>query len=394
MKYNGVVLVGGKGTRLGELTKAIPKPLLKISNKNFLELLLYSICRYSFDNIYLICSYKQKKFVEKFHKKLIFGVKIHCLIEKTAKGTGGALYELKGKIKKNFFLINGDTFFNINYDQFYKKSISYNKKISMALIKYKKYKSNRKLSHLNLKKKIVHISQNKTFVMNGGIYFLKKFFLSSVKNKTASFENEYLHKLILLNQVHGEIFQNYFIDIGLKKNLKYAQKSLIENLNFKCAFLDRDGVINQDIGHLCSKDKLKFLPGVIEGIKLLNKKKYLVIIITNQAGIGKGIYSEKKFIKFSKYINKKLLNKGARIDDLYYCPHHPLAKIKKYKKKCKCRKPGNKMILNAKKNWGINLSKSFFIGDQKKDYLAAKKSSLKFYYNQNNFLQLIKKVLR
>ena len=111
---DAVILVGGKGTRLGVLTKNTPKPLLKINNQVFLDALLSKLLKYNFKKIYLICSFKKEKFFNLYHNKILHNSKIICIDEGYPKGTGGALYKIKNFIKKDFILINGDTYFDID----------------------------------------------------------------------------------------------------------------------------------------------------------------------------------------------------------------------------------------------------------------------------------------
>jgi len=391
MRYIGIILAGGKGKRLGALTKKTPKPLLKINEHHFLDILLYKICQYQFKKIFIICSYKSHLFVKKYHKKFFFGVLIICVIEKKPKDTGGALFDIKKKINNDFFLFNGDTFFNINIDKFYQSSIKSKQIVSLALTKNNNYKENQKLNGLSLfKKKFVSFSEAKTSLMNGGIYFIKKTFLKGLQNKKTSFENHYLKKLIFEKKVFGKIYQDYFIDIGTIKNLLWAKKTLLKQIKFKCAFLDRDGVVNEDKGYTHKQSDLKILPGVFQGIRYLNSRKFLIIIITNQSGIGRGYYTVNKFHKFNSSLIEQLNANRSYIDDLFYCPHHPSQGLKKFKKTCPCRKPKNGMIIQASKKWNIDLKKSFMVGDSYSDYLCAKKSKVKFVYFNKNFLKTIK----
>ena len=110
-----VILVGGKGSRLGKLTKKNPKPLIKIKDKRFLDIILSKLIRYNFKNIYLLCSFKKKIF-SIYNNKKIHNSKIICIDEGNPKDTGGALFKLRKRIKNSFFCINGDTFFDIDYN--------------------------------------------------------------------------------------------------------------------------------------------------------------------------------------------------------------------------------------------------------------------------------------
>jgi UDP-N-acetylmuramoyl-tripeptide--D-alanyl-D-alanine ligase len=136
--------------------------------------------------------------------------------------------------------------------------------------------------------------------------------------------------------------------------------------------------------------------GAQAALREIKNNKYLIIIITNQSVIGRGLISKKKFLEFNEKMNAKLsINlKKKVIDDIFFCPHHPSKAIGMYKLKCKCRKPGNKLIEDAIKKWKINRKKSVMIGDKFSDYLAAKRSKIKFYYKENsNFHDQVKKII-
>ena len=148
----------------------------------------------------------------------------------------------------------------------------------------------------------------------------------------------------------------------------------------KCVIFDRDGVLIKDYGYVHSISKTKWLKGSIEAIKFLNKKKILIIIITNQSGIARGIFRIKELKNFHRNLIKNLTDKKAQITDIFYCPYHPQALIKKYKKKTNLRKPGNGMILKALKKYKLNPDECIMIGDKRSDMLAAKKSNIEFEY--------------
>ena len=166
-------------------------------------------------------------------------------------------------------------------------------------------------------------------------------------------------------------------------------------MRIKCAFLDRDGVINEDKGYISKISDFKIYPGVGKAISLLNKKNYLVIIITNQSGIGRGLIKIKELENLHNHLKKKIKKDGAKIDDIFYCPFHPEFGKGKYKKKSNDRKPGDGMIKKAIKKWKINTKTSFMIGDKISDKQAAKKAKIKFFYKkEKNLNTLIKNILK
>ncbi len=130
----------------------------------------------------------------------------------------------------------------------------------------------------------------------------------------------------------------------------------------KAIFLDRDGVINKEVSYLSDPKNFEFIEESIEALKLLKKKKFLLIIITNQAGIARGLFTE----EILKSIHDKMIGilkqNNIEIDDIYYCPHHP-----EFTGQCDCRKPNPGMILKAKLKHNINLNDSYMVGDTLKD---------------------------
>jgi len=382
-----VILAGGKGSRIKKLLGKYPKPLLKFNKKHFIQYILNNKSKYNFKRIIILCGFRSSFFFKKFHEKKINLTEIICLKEKKLLGTGGALSKLKNLKVKDFVLINGDTIFDIDIPLL----ISSLKKDcigTVALTKNKKQVS-KKLNNLNLKSSLITMKENSK-LMNGGIYFFKKNIFKYVQNKRFSLEDDLLPKLISMKKINGKVFNNFFIDIGSKNYLKIAEKKIKKEYRKPAAFLDRDGVINFDYGYVSKIKNFKFRQGVLRGLKYLIKKNYYIFIVTNQAGIGKNIFSEKQFLELHKNINKKLKKFGIFFNDVQYSPFHPKAKIKKYRKNSYLRKPGNKMIENIKCNWDINLEKSFMIGDKKSDQLAAKKSGLNFHYAEQNFYKQIK----
>lgn len=162
----------------------------------------------------------------------------------------------------------------------------------------------------------------------------------------------------------------------------------------KAVFLDRDGVINKNSGYVACIEDFVWLKNVKLAIKLLNRKKFKVIVITNQSGVARGLYAENDIKKLHNWIKHELKKKKAKIDDFFYCPYHPRGLIKKYKRKSFLRKPKPGMILKAKKKHNIDLKNSFMIGDQKSDEVCAKRVKLNFFYKKNNLLKDIKIILK
>ncbi len=132
-------------------------------------------------------------------------------------------------------------------------------------------------------------------------------------------------------------------------------------------FLDRDGTINVDQGYTSSVDDLEFLPGAVEGLRLLTEAGFCLAVITNQSGVARGYHSEEDVVAFHEEMNRRLAEHGARIDRFYYCPHHVDGEIPRYRRRCGCRKPGDALYRQTIADLGIDPLRSFAIGDKASD---------------------------
>ena len=137
------------------------------------------------------------------------------------------------------------------------------------------------------------------------------------------------------------------------------------------AFLDRDGVLNVDHGYTFKPEDLELMPTTAAAVRRLNAAGYAVIVVTNQAGVARGYYGEDAVKAFNAHMREVLQAQGARIDAFYYCPHHPDGTVKELAIRCACRKPAPGMLEAAARDWPIDRSRSFLIGDKDDDVAAA-----------------------
>jgi len=135
----------------------------------------------------------------------------------------------------------------------------------------------------------------------------------------------------------------------------------------KAVFLDRDGTINVDKGYIYKIEDFEWLPDTLDALRKLYLNGYVLIIITNQSGIGRGFYAESDFLKLTSWMLRFLIDRGIYITQVFYCPHHPQAELLKYRMKCKCRKPEVGLFLHAADKYDIDLSRSYAIGDRLRD---------------------------
>ena len=139
----------------------------------------------------------------------------------------------------------------------------------------------------------------------------------------------------------------------------------------KALFIDRDGVINVDKVHVFQKEDFEFTPGIFDLCRSYQDKGFLIIVITNQAGIAKGIYSEDDFLKLTDWMTSEFKNNGITISKVYYCPHHP-----DFTGSCEFLKPKPGMIFKSKKEFDLDLSQSVLIGDKESDLEAGRRAGI------------------
>lgn len=147
----------------------------------------------------------------------------------------------------------------------------------------------------------------------------------------------------------------------------------------KAVFLDRDGTINVDKDFLYKIDNFKYLPGVVEGLRLFQELGYLLIVVTNQSGIARGFYTEKDYHNIESWMEDDLKEKGISITASYYCPHLPGAVVKEYDVLCDCRKPKLGLYRRAIEDWDLDIDKCIAIGDKKRDLEICKVSRCRGY---------------
>lgn len=142
------------------------------------------------------------------------------------------------------------------------------------------------------------------------------------------------------------------------------------------AFLDRDGVINVDRGYVYRREDFEFVPGVLAGAQRLNQLGYALVVVTNQSGIGRGLYTENDFRTLTEWMVQAFEAAGAVIAGVYFCPHHPTEAMGAYKVACRCRKPEPGMLLDAATELHLDLSASVMFGDRASDMQAARSAGV------------------
>lgn len=356
----------------------IPKPLAPIDCTPFICYLLDYLYSNGIHRVIISTGYLSET-VEKAIGSRYRGMTVEYSREDTPLGTGGGIKKALGRCtEEDIIAINGDSFFDV--DLFAMKKFHKKSGCSVTLAA-KHIKNAYRSGLLDFKNgRLSGFLENgvaPSGYINGGIYFIKRNFLESIEDEKFSFE-----KAVLSNKEYDiGVFESggYFIDIGIPESYALAQsekEKLVSTRTRRAVFVDRDGTINKDTVHLYRKEEFEFLPDADKAIADLKKKGYLVIVITNQAGIAKGLYKAEDVDILHGFVDS-LLAKNHRVvaDGYYYCPHHPQAVIEDLRLDCPCRKPKAGLILNAVRDFEkigikIDLSKSYAIGNRMSDVFA------------------------
>lgn len=367
-----VILVGGKGSRLGDITAKFPKPMLKIDEYPFLHHLIKQIKSFGFTKILLLAGHASEE-IERYVKNLKFDdLSIKVITESTPLGTGGALVNAYNFLDEKFFLMNGDSIIDGNWLSI-NNFLNPENDISMALVRMtnsERYGS----VYLKEDKVIDFIEKNSSDnsgLINGGIYFLRKKIFQNLKIENLSFENDILPLYVKKNRVSGKEIKGFFIDIGIPESLKLAKQT---NWNYerKAVIFDRDGTLNIDEGYTHKITDLRWHKGAIELLRFLNDANIFVFVATNQAGIAKGIFEENDMHNFHREMQNQLRLQGAHIDKFFFCPYHIDGKIMKYKKNSEDRKPNTGMLEKILLEFSLEKKNMLMIGDKNTDIECAK----------------------
>ena len=367
-----VFLVGGLGSRLGDLTVETAKPLLPVGGKPFLDYLLDEASRFGFRRALLLCISRSDDVRHNYDGRVVRGMKVEVAVEPTPAGTGGALAQAADRLDDSFFLANGDSLFDFNW-------------LSLPLSDAGRADWVARMTLANgiagsrYGRVDVESGQVRAFIpagessqpINAGIYLMRKSILRWIDTSPCSLERDVLPRLAAEGLLDGRVFDGPFIDIGIPEDFERAGHLVPAIARRPAAFLDRDGVLNHDLGYVHRVDDFRWIDGAQEAVRWLNDAGYFVFVVTNQAGVARGYYNEDAVRQLHGWMQGELQRCGAHVDGFEYSPYHPEAGIAAYRRDSPLRKPAPGMILKCLEDWPTNRSGSFLIGDRPTDLAAA-----------------------
>lgn len=393
-----VIIAGGKGTRLSPFIKDTPKSLIKIGKKSLIEHQIVLLKKYGIKEIWILLGHLGNQIREYLQDGKKWNVNIYYHQENKPLGTAGALKTLEKQIKEDFLVFFGDVMLDFDIKKFINWYKEKKGKIGSIIVHPNDHPFDSNLVEIGKKGEIASLLRKphrpglifRNLSIAGVYIFSPNIFKYIPSKKKCDIEKDIL-PIILKSKykVYAYNTPEYFKDMGTPKRLIEVNRAYtsgrIKKFNLKnkrkAVFLDRDGVINEEIDQLSKIKDFKVYNFVAKAIKKINDSEYLTIIITNQPMIAKGFMTEADLNEIHKKLETELGLKGAKIDAIYYCPHHPekgfLGEVPELKIKCNCRKPKISLFFKARKEFNIDFKKSYLIGDQAIDILAGKRAGCK-----------------
>ena len=392
-----VIMAGGKGTRISSIASDIPKPMIPIGGMPVLEREIASLKEQGFTDIIITVSHLGNIIMDYFGdgNKISpitgepFGVKIEYFFEKEPLGSAGALFQLKDKLTEDFLLLNADAIFDVDFNRF----VNYHKEHGGLVTLFTHpnnhpYDSGLIISDENgtVKKWLTKEDERPEFYknrVNAGLHILSPKVLDmEINTQKVDLDRQILRPLAGTGKMVIYDSPEYVKDMGTPDRYYLVESNfengIVERKNLrnkqKAIFLDRDGTINVYNGFVRSTDDFTLIPGVASAIKRFNDEGFLTIVVTNQPVIARGEATVEELNEIHNKMETLLGNEGAYLDAIYYCPHHPHkgyeGEIPELKIECNCRKPKPGLLLPAAKDYNIDLSESYMIGDTENDILA------------------------
>ncbi len=384
-----VILAGGKGTRLGNLTREIPKPMLPLLGKPLLEYLVELLRDYGITEIWILVNYLKDSIMQHFGNGAAWNVSIQYYEETEPLGTTGGIKAIESYLTEDFLVLYGDVLVNMDLHRLIHFHQTHKADATLVLHP-NDHPYDSDLVELNKQKRITAFhpkphQQGEYFrnLVNAGLYVLSPKILNTLPPGIArDFGRDIFPSIVATHYLAGYNTTEYLKDMGTPERLKKVEADLlsgrVERKSYKywqkAIFLDRDGVLNDDTEFIHRAEDLILYPDVPEAIRKINQSDYISIVVTNQSVVARNLCSEEYLRVIHNKMETDLGKAGAWLDDIYYCPHHPdkgyPEENPEYKIDCDCRKPKPGMLFQAAADYHLDLLKSWMIGDNERDIQA------------------------
>ena len=392
-----VILAGGKGTRLKSISGELPKSMVPVLGVPLLGHLLGQCVKYGILDIKLLVSFQKDVIIDYFGDGTGFGVSIEYIVEDIPRGTAGALIDALPKLNEEFLVLYGDTFFDIDLSSFWAFHEKHECHASIFLHP-NDHPHDSDLVEVDTNCQVLkvhpypHDEKWHQNLVNAAVYMFNKSAFKEIKltaGESDIAKNLFTTMLAKQKKIYGYISTEYIKDMGtperllkLEKDIKSGKVSALKkDISKRAIFIDRDGTINKEANHLSCPDEFQLIEGAGEAISKINEAGILAVVVTNQPVIARGELTQSGLRVIHNKMDTLLGHKGAYIDSLYYCPHHPdggfEGEVEALKFDCECRKPNIGLFKQAESDLNIVLHESWLVGDSSRDIYAAQKLGMR-----------------
>lgn len=404
MRY-AVILAGGKGTRLAERLNGLPKPLIDVAGRPLLERQILSLKEHGITNVLVLVNHRADAIADFFRTNDNFGLSVSLVDDGEPRGTAGAVIAALASIPeeaRDLLILYGDTVFNIDLHRMLDFHEGHDGDATLFLHP-NDHPHDSDLIELDAGSRIRGIlpyphpeGAEYANLVNAALYVVRRNALAEWEHlaqeapRVIDFAKELFPAMLEKGRkLYGYNSPEYIKDVGTPARLDKAEADIASGryaggslkTQQAAVFLDRDGVINREVGFLRRKEDFELLPGAGKAVQRLNRSGMLSVVVTNQPVIARGECSEEDLAAIHARMDTLLGREGAYVDRLYYCPHHPHKGYEgerpELKIECACRKPGIGMLKQAQKDLHIDFSRSWMIGDRTGDILAAKNAGVR-----------------
>jgi len=362
-----VILAGGRGTRLRPFTDTRPKPMIEIHAKPFLEYLVELIRDQGFERVLLLLGYLPETIQDYFTDGRRWNVCIQYSVTAVEAETTRRLKVALPSLDPCFLLLYCDNYWPLQMEKMWSRFASTNAQAMVTVYRNKDgYTRNNVRTDPNGYVTVYDKSQTTPDLQGVEISYalMTKSIVENVTEDHLPFEMAAYPHLVRQRQLLAYVTDHRYYSIGSPKRLPLTEQFLARQPTI---ILDRDGVLNKKpprAQYVRTWNEFEWLPGSRKALRLLREAGWRVIIVSNQAGIARGVMSESHLTEIHNHMKQDAIEAGGRIDAIYYCPHD-------WDEGCECRKPNPGMLFQAQRDYSLDLSRIYFIGDDERDAQAA-----------------------
>ena len=373
-----IVLAGGFGTRLAHVVPDVCKPMAPVTGRPFLRFIMDQLAAAGFDRVVVADGYRREQ-IEDFFGPVYRGMAVEYSPEETPLLTGGAVKRALGRCESDWlFVLNGDTWLDVDFAAMDAAAYGAPEGVS-SVIAVKRMRDFERYGTVDVDTDgaLTAFHEKRPCeegLINAGVYLLRRDALDAMPEKF-SLESDYFERVVADGALRAVECAGGFIDIGVPEDYELAQTMLAPLAkSWKLAMFDRDGTINVDTGHLHEPEKLELIPSTVDIMRgYSDDPDFKVVVVTNQAGIAKGLYTEADMHRLHRYMEDELEKLGVHVDAWYFCPHHP-----DFTGPCECRKPAPGMLLAAMRDFEAESAECVLYGDKPSDEAAAIAAGVRF----------------